>query len=178
LTEQRPAFARFLQSQLGLLIITSVLVPLITFSYHSWRDRVAAADKAATEKRIIVYRLDIIAHSLGQASRSHICRAFGALQGWDGCYQPLYPELESGIPLAGLIYRVLPEDALTEEGLPEPVEILSQIADMLLPLAGPDAEAADFAEAYPAHAQDIKILRERLLGQYPQLKTDLKLGRQ
>lgn len=176
MTDLRPVITRFLQSQLGLLLITSVMVPLVTFSYRGWRDHVAAETTAVIETRIIIYRMDIVAHSLGQTTYPHVCRAYAALQGVTGCYQPLYPELEANIPLSGLIYRVLPGDSLLGDGLPEPVATLALIAGALLPVVGPGTAETGFANAYREQADNIKALRGRLLSQYPQLKSDLKLS--
>ena len=177
MTEPRTAISRFLQSQLGLLLITSVMVPLVTFSYRGWRDHVAAETKAAIETRIIVYRMDIITYTLDQTTYPYVCRAYAALQGDTDCYKPLYPELETNIPLSGLIYRALPGGSLIGDELPEPVDTLTKIAGALLPVVGPGATEDGFTAAYREQADTIKALRTRLLGQYPQLKAELKLSR-
>lgn len=175
MTNLRSTISQLLQSQLGLLLITSVVVPLVAFSYRAWRDHVEVEASAAIEKRIIVYRMDIIAHSLGRPNYADLCRAYAALQGKTGCYQPVFPELETNIPLTGLIYRVLPEGTLIDEGYPEPVETLELLAGALLPVVGPEASKADFTKAYAEQAHHIKTLQERLLTQYPQLKSHISV---
>lgn len=164
----------FLQSQLGLLLITSVLVPLFTFSYQTWRDHVAADSSRILEKRIILYRTDVVLHSLAQETYPGLRRAFDALQGKSDYYRPLYPDLETDIPLNGLLYRVLPLKTLRGEHLPEPVETLALLAEALLPMVGPDTSSNAFAAAYAANREAVNALRERLSTEYTGLKAKLK----
>ena len=96
------------------------------------------------------------------------------LQGNSGWYKPLYPDLESGIPLVGLVYRILPADQLAEDKLPAPIDTLSQLAEALLPLVGPDAREADFAMAYREQSDSLGALRKRLEEEYRQFKRKFR----
>jgi hypothetical protein len=167
------SISAFLHTQLGLLVITSVLVPLFVFAFHQAQDYRQELKTADIEQRIIIYRMHVILRSLEEADYIYLRRAYEAIQGEWMYYRPLYPELEGDLPINGLLYRMVDLDSLTLDKLPPLVVSHQRLLDLLLPLVGPRASPDRFAELYAGKAAQIKQLREQLLKEYRAFKDDI-----
>lgn len=171
--EIRSTLIQFFQTPLGIMLISSVVIPLFIFLYNVFvthQDRVRTNEM---EKQVITYRLDLILHSLEKSDYVHLHLAYDALQGEHDMYYPLFPEFEKNVPLVGLIYRITPLKDLHTRGAPPIAATLRELTSILLTIVGPTESIDDFYENYKAQSEIISILKQRLQNELSDFKKYL-----
>ncbi len=121
----------FLSTELGLLIVGSVVIPTAFGIYAGVKSWIQEIHKKQLLTRIIIYRLELIDDACSHFRFNDAIDIINGNSEEKHCYTPMMKENEDNMNILGLIMNALNDTEIKKKAIPESISNLISLKNLL-----------------------------------------------